>query len=239
MKKIIVLITIVAISVVLFLFFQENLKISLDKFIDAIFSRYTHKATVLLVENGHRLTLSSGETVDMIGVYMPGIGEDNHFPESTMKIKKMIEGKMFTIKRKLKKADIYPKLPLVEVLLENGESLTEKLLKDGTMFFDHGFYVEEKKYWLLEKEARGKRRGIWKNPSRLELKYVSSRAWNIIHYPNCPEVAKAQPVERIDYFFMPAEVVGYRTVFYEAPHGCPTYYKEIFLKNADAVQNGE
>lgn len=70
-----------------------------------------------------------------------------------------------TVQVKVKDTDRYGRL-VAEVLLPDGRSLNEALLSAGLAWWYRRYAPENKKFELLESQARRERRGLWsmKNP---------------------------------------------------------------------------
>jgi len=174
--------------------------------------------------DGNLLILSDGRKVLLAGAYIPRKEDYNYYTILEDNIKSILLGKRFKFKKILNKGTRYPKHDLVNIYDKNGKCINAELLKSGWAFFDHGFYSGSNYYEKLEREAKKQNLGIWKNKQSLKILFVTSRYWWDFHYPECPEVQKIKPEDRIEYYVWPTPIFYYRD-----PADCK-FCREIEIK---------
>lgn len=169
--------------------------------------------------------LDGGKKVLLAGVRIPlNESKINYDPELVYVAKDLLLGKRVKVElMERARAGAPHKHDLVRLYLEDGTCVNTYLLENGLAFFSHGYYRDKDREF--EAEARGKRegKGIWSDKDSLDLLYVGSKRWEGVHYPECPEVKKIRPEDRMEYYNRPVAVNWYRGWF---PEGCP-YCKEI------------
>lgn len=161
----------------------------------------TYEAEIKRLQ-GHHLALDNGETVRMVGVYIPIPGSPNYDPESFQYVFKLLLGKRAGFRTVEEKHETgYPYFDLVEVTLE-GMNVNQHLLKTGKAFFneDHWDKDEKRAYRESAHEAEAKRLGIWEKKDDFEVLFIRPRKGRFAHFPDCPHVKGLKPEERVDYF---------------------------------------
>jgi len=168
-------------------------------------------AKVLRIIDGNNLVLSTEDTIDLAGVRILTKGV-NYRKELVDNINSMLLGKQVRVKIICPQAkwQTYPELPIAEVYLEGGLLVNEQLLRTGMAFFDHGYYPKKDYYKNLEKYAKAKKLGIWKEKAKLKIIYISSERFWSMFYPNESEVKKINAKDKIEYYFEPPKIFFYR-----------------------------
>jgi len=165
------------------------------------------------------LYLNNGKYVTLAGISIPDKLErgPNIFPELVNNIGKILIDKKITIELMERYRTGAPnKSDLVRVYLEDGTCVNTYLLENGMAFFSHGYYRDKEKEIEAEARAKKAKKGIWAKD--LQLLYVGSKDWEGVHYPECPEVKKIKPENRMEYYNRPVAVNWYRDWDPECPY---------------------
>ena len=155
--------------------------------------------------------LDSDKYVTLAGVLVPDSLKEgpNPIPELVNNIGKILKGKKVKVELlERHRSGAANKHDLVRIYLEDGTCVNTYLLKNGMAFFSKGYYRGREKEIEAEKDGQINKRGIWAKD--LKLLYVGSLHWEAIHYPECPEVKKINPEDRIEYYTRPVKVHWYR-----------------------------
>lgn len=183
------------------------------------------------------IILSTGKVIDLVGTYIP-LKKDINFSERLARNFVALMGnrevRMETI---LKAQPDYPKYDLVEAYLEDGTLVNEKLLKEGMAFFDHGFYKGKDKYEKLEEEAKSRKVGIWEEKSKLKILYIGHKGKKFYHFPECQKVKQIEEKNRIEYYFEPPYVSGYRTLDWGCSYCMEKYNNKFGRDNRSSTKS--
>jgi endonuclease YncB( thermonuclease family) len=186
---------------------------------------------------GNVLTLSNGNYVALYGSDIPRIGETNYRKYMEDNLRNKILGKVIAVEVVLKKrtaSDIeYPQVDVVNVHYdENGKSiqLNKELLREGMAFFSWVMRPGWEEYAELERQAKEKRLGVWREKENLEVLYVTRPNWRILHFPECPEVIAIEPKDRVEYYTEWAVIPGGRLLGTLRCKYCAAIAKERAVK---------
>lgn len=182
---------------------------------------YAQTYLVKRVLGNNTIQLSNGERVRLIGVDTP---ETKHLKklveyfgmEATAFTRKMIEGKIITLKYDWQSRDKYGHT-LAYVYLKDGTFLNAEIIKQGYGYVSTRLpfkYSEQFKQY--EREARENKRGLWadstteKNKKLILEKYVGAKNSHIYHRPTCIAAQRIPPGNmRVFYSVKEAVDAGY------------------------------
>lgn len=192
------------------------------KYIFDIEERYSAK---IVEVKGYIIRIDNDKIVLLAGVEIPWIkGKLNYMPPLPEASEKLLLNKRVSIELVEKpRAGTYHKHDLVRVYLEDGTCVNTYLLENGLAFFSHGYYRGKEKDFESEAKAKREGKGIWADKDKLKLLYVGSKQWEGVHYPECPELKKVKPEDRMEYYNRMPKIHWYRDWY---PEGCP-YCDEI------------
>jgi len=181
------------------------------------------------------VSLRNGENVGLAGINIPDRPEDgpNSFPELVANIGNILVGRRVKVELvERTRTGAYHKYDLVRIYLQDGTCINTYLLENGLALYSHGYYRGKEREEEAEARAKKEGKGIWANKNNLNLLYVGNKHWEGIHYPECPEVKKIKPEDRIEYYSRPMAVHWYRDGY---PEGCP-YCDEIRKTKPEELQ---
>ncbi len=124
-------------------------------------------AVVSKVIDGDTVKLENGETVRLLGINTPEMGQP-YYEESTSRLKELIEGKEVVLEKDVDNMDQYGRL--LRYIFLNGENINVKLVREGlaTVYIISPNVKYETELKDAENEAKNLKLNIWKPPEQEE-----------------------------------------------------------------------
>ena len=145
---------------------------------------------VIGVQDGDTFTIDCGEEVRVVGVDTPEKGRP-FSRRATDFARRTLLGRLVRVEPAKQPRDKYGRL-LGWVWMESGKLFNEEVLKRGLGYL---YLVEQntkykERLLAAQREARAKRRGLWRHPPKPEPYYVvaGQGASRTTHRPNCPRL---------------------------------------------------
>ena len=145
---------------------------------------------VIGVRDGDTFTIDCGEEVRVVGVDTPEKGRP-FSRRATNFARRTLLGRLVRIEPAKQPRDRFGRL-LGWVWTENGKLFNEEVLRRGLGYL---YLVEpntkyRERLLAAQREARAKRRGLWRRPPKPEPYYVvaGNGASRTTHRPNCPRL---------------------------------------------------
>jgi micrococcal nuclease len=161
--------------------------------------------TVRWVNDGDTVVLTNGHRIRYIGLNAPEIDHDDqkaqpHGYQARAFNKNLVLSQRIRLEYDIERLDRYGR-SLAYVFLEDGTFLNARLLQAGLAFYLYRKPNLKHSKVLLQaqREAMELKKGLWRNWSEKEKKYIGNRNSRRFHISSCPFAGKIKSKNKVQF----------------------------------------